>query len=143
MDMKSKIPTVSFAAQENQQVIIEVVASCCQKRSLYLASSYKPLQLTKRQARVQTGCFEKRILSTALNSFWSILHLAGIPKYIFPVFRIIFRLHNSSNNRGCPWPGAAQAVKPLVGPAARSACPQQSPGKPSQRFCFCCDRLPE
>lgn len=131
--MKSKIPTVSLAAQENQQVIVELAASRCQKQSVYLASSYEPLQLTKHQASVQTGCFEKHVLSTALNSFCSILHLAWIPKYIFPIFRIIFRLHNSSKkNMGYPRPAAARPAKPSVGPAACSACP--SPAIPQKNL---------
>lgn len=143
--MKSKIPTMSLAAQENQEVIIELAASCCQKQSVYLTSSYKRLQLTKHQARVQTGCFKKCILSTALNSFCSILHLAWIPKYIFPIFRIIFRLHNSYKNMGYPQPEAAWLVKPFVGPAACSACPCPAiPKKTLPELLFLrCNRLPE
>lgn len=127
-----------LAAQENQQVIIEHAASCCQKQSVYLASSYKRLQLTKQQARVQTGCFKKHILSTTLNSSCSILHLAWIPKLFSPSSGSSSDFITLKKNMGYPQSEAARLVKPFVDPAACSACPSPAiPRKPSQSFCFC------
>jgi len=124
--MKSKIPTVSLAAQENQPVIVDLAAPRCQKRPVYLASSDKPPQLTTHQTRVQTGCFEKHVLSTARNSLWSVLHLAWIPEHVLPIFRIIFRLHNSSKDPGLPLGRGCPAVKPL-GSGRPLAWPSEQP----------------
>lgn len=117
--MKSRIPTVSLAAQENQQVIVEPAPWCCQKQSLYLASSSKLPQLPALSA-AHTGRLEKGILCTALSSSCSIFHLAWVPKEIFSIFRIIFRLHSSLKKR---W------ANPSLCWSGCSACPAQRPKK--------------
>lgn len=83
---------MSLVAQENQQVILEGTASCCQK---CLASSHEQLQLTEHQAeRVRRGS-HTQILSPSPSSFCSILRLAGIPRHICCIFRILLSLHPS------------------------------------------------
>lgn len=134
-----------LAAQENQQVIIELAASCCQKQSVYLASSYKPLQLTKQQARVQTGCFKKHILSTTLNSSCSILHLAWIPKLFSPSsgsssdFITLKKKYGLPPVRGCPASEALRGSSRLLSLSLPS-----NPKKTLPELLFlCCNRLPE
>lgn len=80
------IPTVSLAAQENQQIMLN---SSCQER---------PVPVTPAP---RAHGEERRLCSSC-----PILHLARLPEGILPIFSIIFSLHNSGKGGRPEEPGA-------------------------------------